>query len=586
MAKSRIIFKNFGENLPGKPYLNRHAQDHRQVLPTAQSKVYGESIERPTIEQLADLNDEEHMNLNRDSFYSYGRKMYDLLKKEADIKNVRMYVGEGDDSLVVVTAGCGHTTKNGDKHRTCKACTLCILGYVCEKCWICNLMDPTIVSNRARLNVGDSKGCPMRTLGQKRWEARHLLERMYFVEGMLWYLVRRVNVERNYRALLQIRKNIEFLRGIHDHTLTHDIDRNEFDQPKAYDEEETAQKQPFSRDAWARKKKNEAAHQVLPIKAALAYIKGRLARPEGDRCGAPGSLPLKLPLKDSLLKSTFPEFYNARCRGYDALRFNYTAGVYMVTVPVNERPPWTNPILAGHLNRRSHETRAKNERLAEEARQRPPVTSQSDTDSGPSARKARDEKASKKKKFSKKRSKKDSKRKTKKDSRKRSKRTPPRRRSKRSKKKPCKETTSAESSGSSECSYSDGDSGDDGDGGSGSKKHIASSSKKGSSRKRQRERERERDRSPEPRTKRGREASPDRYDDDDGDDLLIRKEAGPEEERYYGGENEAPDEIRENAYDEYDAEPVASRYAPSATISAARFDPHVVENDEFARKKC
>ena len=62
----------------------------------------------------------------------------------------------------------------------------------------------------------------MDTFGE-RHEARHSMERMYFLEGMLWNLIHAYEQDKHLESLTTIRKNIEVLSSLQSTAVHNDL---------------------------------------------------------------------------------------------------------------------------------------------------------------------------------------------------------------------------------------------------------------------------------------------------------------------------------------------------------------------------
>ena len=151
------------------------------------------------------------------TFYTCGPKLYAALKDNDMLQGFKFRFWRNETPLeCYIHAICGHMVKIADSHKLCRACDFVAHRKLCYKpdeCDVCLAQSPKQRMQRQD-RAGRSDAPWLITVIGGRQEARSLIGRWHYLEGILWCLAsvyeQRINVE----ALMQCRRNITALHAL------------------------------------------------------------------------------------------------------------------------------------------------------------------------------------------------------------------------------------------------------------------------------------------------------------------------------------------------------------------------------------
>ena len=305
-----------------------------------------EHLELPPVAYLRELTllgDKECVDFRLHTFFTCGPELYKELQANPLIKGFRVRFWRNNNPReCYIHAICGHLVKTVDEHKLCRSCeyaarrTLCFLPDECDIC-----MEQTDKSNLQRRDrASRTKSTYYFTTVGGRREARDLLGRWYYLEGMLWHLAAVYERAVNVPALRQCRRNILELSALQAPPLpvqAHTPLACDTDRPK---DKKHVPKKALSQVQTSRRGERAISHVAEHPDLALARLERKVnpkavIKPElmpiPDR--AHNRMPVELYIDDSELMSTEADLAEYRRNGYMSMRHEYRVRFYYTSMP-------------------------------------------------------------------------------------------------------------------------------------------------------------------------------------------------------------------------------------------------------------
>ena len=241
------------------------------------------------------------------------------------------YMRNNKPRVAFIGGYCGHFVCTEDYHLLCRSCDYVATRLLCYKpgdCRYCKDMSKAERERRRDRNNRAPRALQLSTFGG-RYEARHHLHRLYYLEGMLWCLAQCYEHAKNIRALRRLRMNI---KQLHQWMSPHhrrppsripgDVDEGE----KPHNPiEGLTRAQLKDRAEMAGPEVWFDAEEMLATLELLATKLERGDTPDARRVQVPvqvgiAELPMALYIKDDELRRKHQDLYTARCNGYNAFR--------------------------------------------------------------------------------------------------------------------------------------------------------------------------------------------------------------------------------------------------------------------------
>lgn len=178
------------------------------------------------VQPSVEMNGVRVTDMNRSTYFTCDDALYTTLcENYPDAENIVItYVREdGKEVTTVFAAFCGHIHASNDHHLLCHPCEVLIKRRLCyhktERCRYCKKNAQAAKGGRDKrakyAKANKSKHNSSETPGGKRHEARHWLERLYFIQGMLIFVVLIDPRIENYHALEHHLQNMRDLLRHH-----------------------------------------------------------------------------------------------------------------------------------------------------------------------------------------------------------------------------------------------------------------------------------------------------------------------------------------------------------------------------------
>ena len=330
-------------------YCKKHHTTLVQAAATARRKI-GTDTEEIELPQLADLpgilniGAEYFVDPVTPSFFLAGpllRRV--LLDSPPLLESFEMRYMRNDKPRSAFIGGyCGHFVCSEDYHLLCRSCDYVstrLLCYKPDECDFCAKMSKAERERRRDRNNRAPHAVQLSTFGG-RYEARHHMHRLHYLEGILWCLAQCYEHVTNITALRKLRGNIKRIAEWSNPRAR----RNQSKIPGDVDGEEEphvpseglTDKQKKNRDAMAREPEWMDEEEMMKYLEKIAHQLTKTLDPGEKRLEMPpldvaiAELPVGLFLKnDDLLKNN-PELYTARCSGYNAFRHEDKLRVFVV----------------------------------------------------------------------------------------------------------------------------------------------------------------------------------------------------------------------------------------------------------------
>ena len=169
------------------------------------------------VRELLFIGGKNCLDFKAATFFTCGPKFYEQVRKDESLKNLQFRYWRNNLPLEgFIHAICGHLVKVDDQHKLCRTCDYVAHRRICYRpaeCAICATQTKSMHKQRRDRASRTKKPILMTTIGGRR-EARDLLGRWYYLEGVLWCLASVYEQKLNLEALKQCRRNIRQLRGL------------------------------------------------------------------------------------------------------------------------------------------------------------------------------------------------------------------------------------------------------------------------------------------------------------------------------------------------------------------------------------
>ena len=157
---------------------------------------------------------ELHFDSTASTFFTCGARLFNHLQNSPELTGfiIRYYRNQQPKQSYVHPL-CGHLVKTPDPHVLCRQCQYIAVNLLCYKttdCQQCAQTSEAVREQRRDRNSRQNKALPLKTLGG-RYEARHLLPRMLYLEGVLWCLAGFYEQRTNVEALKRCRRAVRLL---------------------------------------------------------------------------------------------------------------------------------------------------------------------------------------------------------------------------------------------------------------------------------------------------------------------------------------------------------------------------------------
>ena len=280
------------------------------------------------------------MDVQARTFFTCGAEIYQVLRDIDLFQNLTVRFWRNNVlQEIYFHAICGHLARTRDLHKLCRVCDYIAHRQLCfkpEECGVCATQTEKEHKQRSDRSGRTGKKLIMTTAGGRR-EARDLLGRHYYLEGMLWLLASVYEQRLNFKALRQCRRNIQQLRALMLPPGTHPPRQILPGDDNRLKEEPHNALLALSR----RQKRNRASRVVPQVEQVPPVALARLEKASKETPEAtdefqpmPSDLlnqaPLTLPLDDRQLEAEGHEFAAFRRNGYAAMRHELRLRLYRV----------------------------------------------------------------------------------------------------------------------------------------------------------------------------------------------------------------------------------------------------------------
>ena len=276
------------------------------------------------------------------SFFTCGPRMHFLTETTDRVKGFEMRYYRNNTPLRGYVHGlCGHIVENADPHKLCRNCQYVATNLLCykpEDCKVCAGMTAEERQPRGARNGRPNVSLVMKSLGG-RYEARHLLARWFYLEGVLWCLASIYEHQCNIEALWQCRANIGYLldsQAPKELCITREPLPGDFDLPTdaPYDAREAVtEKHSRRRSLRVNQPLIETARAAYRRLKALADTKpATTTELQPIDAHAQNEAPLELFVDSEGLRQRAPDMVEIRRNGYYAMRMELKLRQFKVRV--------------------------------------------------------------------------------------------------------------------------------------------------------------------------------------------------------------------------------------------------------------
>ena len=276
------------------------------------------------------------------TFFTCGAFLYKELKAQDELQGFEIrYFRNRKPKRGYIHALCGHLVLTPDAHKLCRNCHYIATNLLCykkEECDICAQQPDTENAQRRGRNGRPNTAMAIKTVGG-RYEARHLLSRWYYLEGVLWCLASIYEKRLNIEALKKCRRNIFFLtrvlppRGFSKPVTPLPGDCDLPDDSKHSALEAISAVQMVRRSSRTQRMVPETDRAALArLEQASQHAPATTQESQPVPSDALNALSTKLRLNNQKLEERYPEMAEMRRNGYSAMRFENKLRTFSIRV--------------------------------------------------------------------------------------------------------------------------------------------------------------------------------------------------------------------------------------------------------------